>query len=73
MQERILKATERQAKALETLVALFAGCIGVGTSACAGAMSFDSYDMRDVFYLRTGEGRRSFGCDLAIEPDDNSD
>ena len=68
-----LAAQNRAANALEKIAALFAGCVGVGQSRCAGAMSSDPYTSRDVFYLRTGEGHRSFGCDRPSEPDDDSD
>jgi len=72
-QQRIAEASERQAAALENIAAMFAGCIGTGASACAGASSSDPYEVHNVLYLRTGEGRRNFGCDRSTELDDDLD
>ncbi|MEH6950114.1 hypothetical protein V4R08_01990 [Nitrobacter sp. NHB1] len=69
-QQRLADAAERQAAAFETLSSLLAGCIGIGTSACSGEWSSDPWKMRDAFYLRTGEGRRNFGCDQTGDDSD---
>lgn len=68
--ERAADANERQAAAFETLTSLLAGCIGIGTSACSGETTSDPWKMRDVLYLRTGEGRRNFGCDQTGDDSD---
>ena len=71
VQQRIADAAERQADALETLVALFASCIGQGRSTCAPDSTPGSWAVSDVNYLRAGDGTKSFGCDRPSEPDDD--
>lgn len=58
VQRRAASAAERQAEALETLVALFASTLGVGTASCA-----NSDDNEPVNFIRTGLGRKGFACD----------
>lgn len=70
-QLRTANAAERQADALETLTALFASCIGRGHSSCAPDSIPGSWAVSDVFYLRAGDGTKSFGCDRPSEPDDD--
>ncbi|MDX3966033.1 MAG: hypothetical protein QHD01_05470 [Bradyrhizobium sp.] len=71
VQRRAASAAERQADALETLVALFASCIGQGRSSCAPDAVPGSWAITDVNYLRAGDGTKSFGCDRSSEPDDD--
>ncbi|WP_271606612.1 hypothetical protein [Bradyrhizobium sp. CCBAU 11434] len=58
IQRRAASAAERQAEAIETLVALFASTLGVGTASCA-----DSQNYQTVNFIRTGLGRKGFACD----------
>lgn len=61
LQERAAEAAERQAEAMETLAALLASCIGVGSARCYAGGDY----ARDVplNYLRSGNGARPFACD----------
>jgi transglutaminase-like putative cysteine protease len=60
LQERAAQAADRQASALETMVALFASVIGAGTATC-----YDDGRITNpaVFFLRTGNGAKAFACD----------
>ncbi|MGY3514164.1 hypothetical protein [Bradyrhizobium lupini] len=71
VQQRAASAAERQAEAFETLVALFASCIGQGRSSCAPDSLPGSWAVSDVNYLRAGDGTKSFGCERSSEADDD--
>ncbi|MET4603278.1 hypothetical protein ABIB90_002756 [Bradyrhizobium sp. JR4.1] len=71
VKQRVASAAERQADALETLVALFASCIGWGRSSCAPESVPGSWVVSDVNYLRAGDGTKSFGCERSSESDDD--
>lgn len=58
VQRRAASAAERQAEALETLVALFASTLGVGTASCGDPATY-----QNVNFIRTGLGRKDFVCD----------
>ncbi|WP_439368515.1 hypothetical protein [Bradyrhizobium sp. DASA03120] len=62
-QLRTAKAAERQANALETLVALFASCVGRGSASGPGQCSSDSWTSEPVNYFRASSTGNSFKPD----------
>jgi hypothetical protein len=61
--ERAADALERIAAASENLTALLASVIGVGRSTCYPPDSRGETTQPPVFFLRTGNGAKSFACD----------
>lgn len=62
---------ERVADALETLTALLASCIGVGSARCYVEGERHGKEV-PLNYLRTGNGAKPFACDAdSAESDDD--
>lgn len=64
LQERAVKAAEKQADAMETFVALFASVIGQAYAWCPGETEASPV----VNYIRSGTGE-SFNCDKEADDD----
>lgn len=62
LQERAVKAAERQADALEVLAGLFASCVGVGSARCYVEGDQGSQEVA-LNYFRSGNGAMPFACD----------